>query len=78
MGGQVMITQKTSKIYPVASFIDARIDRDAATNTATVTVLSKIHKTREYVMPHSYSTDFSDAAILSDRDFYRVISPFLK
>lgn len=38
-----------------------------------VLVHSKIHVTKTKEMPHSYSTEFSDADILNDPDFIKAV-----
>lgn len=46
-------------------------------NDKFVTIESTIHVTKSLLLPHSYSTSWSDAEILRDRDFIKYYVRFL-
>ena len=63
--------------HPVkyGSDISVEIVRDAETDTAKVNVHAPLYTRKEWTMPHSYrASQFSDAEILKDSDFVRVMS----
>lgn len=63
--------------HKYSNFIDVEIVRDSIQNNATVTIYSKIHKTKVYTLPHCYSLDFTDYQILNDPDFIKYVTRFL-
>ena len=41
-----------------------------------VTIISTIHVNKEFLLPHCYSVDWSDSAILRDSDFLKYYARF--
>lgn len=41
-----------------------------------VTILSSLHVTKSFTMPHSYGMSFTDWQIMLDSDYLRCVAPF--
>lgn len=62
----------SEKSYKIRSYLTAVIKRSEETTKVEV---HSIHHTNKIIeMPHSYQPNFTDAEILSDRDFQRFIT----
>lgn len=64
------------KPIPVTFGLDVSvvIRRETDTDTAFVDVLCPMYKAKKFTMPHSYrASHFTDAQIINDSDFIRVM-----
>lgn len=60
--------------YHVSYGLDVSVEILRENGIASVSVIAPVYKNKRWEMPHCYSDTFTDAQILRDSDFLRVLS----